>query len=164
MNVIVVGDVLAVAWCVWFCHFYGVVENRWFREAGEAVVLNHFKAYHVFWLVPLFSFHAFVLAHSLQSLLGLSMLQAGLLFAGWACYGDLGLDWVWWVIRWLDFRRDPQAAAAFYHEPNAWHRLDGSDWDAGGLGVFRVGGSCVFRWWPICGILSALLIACAFFL
>jgi hypothetical protein len=180
VDLLAVGDVLAVAWCVWFCHFYGYVENRWFREQGEAVVFEHFSLYHTFWLTPLFGFHAFVLAHSMQSVFGLNLLQTVLVFLVWMIYEPVGLDWVWWFIRYMDINHlgetwwiGPFPIWVFpvknlydYGVGLPWHNPDGSDWDACNIIrrffpkvplVWGVKGFRAFWWWWVLPAISLAL-------
>ena len=66
-------------------------------------------------------------------------------------YFLLGVDWVWWVKRWLDFKLEfkllgvtiflgEAEAIQYYNEPNAWHLR--TDWDnyLGGRGLLVVVG------------------------
>jgi hypothetical protein len=127
-----------------FPHFYGIAENRLFIEHGEYLPGRHFRIYHL-WLCLLFlgsSFFVYVLSRSL------------LLVACHFVYAPLGLDWVWWVIRYVDIE---------YRGVNtydggvgkSWHSQE--DWD-NYLGLPLVGG--MYWWWWVCGILSLILGTC----
>jgi len=116
---------------------YGVVENRLFKEHGEAVVLNHFKLYHI-WLFILFAINAVTKSFWLSMLL--------------LVYAPLALDVAWWLIRWIDFQRDPVKAAESYGESNAWHSR--GDWD--NYGELPLVFGCYWWWWLLGGILAML--------
>ncbi len=142
-----------------FPHFYGEAENRLFIEHGELLPGKHFKIYHL-WLALLFGFTSFLVFAISGSLL---------LAVCYVVYAPFGLDWVWWVHRWLDFnvrislsgftiflgRFEAQMS---YHEKNAWHQR--SDWDNYlGLPLVQVGPVWCYWWWPVVGGLSAILFA-----
>jgi hypothetical protein len=145
---------LALFLCLNFGHAYGLVENRLFREAGEYFPGHHFRLYHG-WLAMLDLANALVVL----ALSGSWMLTA---FA--AVYFPLGLDFAWWVKRWLEFRfylyilnvpifLGPVASPGYYGESNAWH--DRIDWD-NYLGPPLVFGC--YAWWWIFGVASACLL------
>ena len=174
MNYILIGNVFAVVWCIWFCHFYGATENRWFKEHGEPIVLNHFSLYHSLWLAPLFGFHSFIFAHSLHQIFNLSMTQTGLLFFAWMLYSPVALDWVWWLIRHLDITHlhggpVKVMGRTLWTWPDRnlydggkglpWHSIE--DWD-NFLGLSLVYGT--YWWWYVFTGSSLILGASACFL
>jgi hypothetical protein len=131
--------------CFAFPHAYGVVENRLFKEHGDYLPGKHFRIYHL-WLAGLFSADAFF-AYALSR----HLILATLLLV----YSPLGLDWVWWLIRYFDFKKDPVEATKSYGEPNAWHLR--SDWD--NYGKFPLVLRCFLWWWAfavLCVILGVL--------
>ncbi len=119
---------------------WGTFENRAWHEAGENWILNHFKTYHVV-MFAIFAGTAFTTSSNFWLNLGLFI---------WA---PLSLDVVWWIIRWLDFRRDPVWAEEHYGEPNAWHLQ--TDWD-NWLGLPLVFGT--YWWWYVFGALTTVCI------
>ena len=122
-----------VFWVVW-----GAGENRVWKEHGESWILGHFKTYHV---------AMGVFAVAIASLGAEGVLQFLFLLV-WA---PLALDVAWWVIRWVDFRRDSVKAAESYGEPNAWHLQN--DWDNWlGLPVYGV-----YWWWYVFAVLLVVL-------
>jgi hypothetical protein len=150
-------EIIATFLCLNFSHAYGLVENRLFREAGEYFPGHHFRIYHA-WLASLDVCNA-VVVYALSG----SVFAAAFV----AVYFPFGLDWVWWVKRWLDFKFEAKLfgvtiflgaseAGKYYNEPNAWHLK--SDWD-NYLGLPLVGG--VYWWWWVFGAISALLAALA---
>jgi hypothetical protein len=73
-----------------------------------------------------------------NALVVLALSESWLLAAFVAVYFPLGLDFVWWVKRWLDIHYylylgnspiflGPIASQGYYGEPNAWHSRN--DWD-----------------------------------
>lgn len=132
-----------------FPHLYGVVENRLFKECGTTIPGGHFKWYHVY-LFGIFvgnAYMAFALTHNW--LFGVAIFVLS----------PLALDWVWWIIRYYDFKKDPAGAPSKYNgETNQWHQQ--SDWDNyGGLPLYHN----VYVWWYVFAILSAVLfLACPF--
>lgn len=135
-------SIVALFICLNFCHAYGAVENRLFKECGEYFPGQHFRLYHL-WLATLdFCNAVIVYALSLNPFLTLFALV----------YFPFGLDLVWWLIRYIDFHRDRIAAEKFYGEPNAWCQQ--ADWDN------YLGFSLIFRvywWWLLFGIISVIL-------
>jgi hypothetical protein len=125
-----------------FPHFYGAAENRLFKEHGEYLPGQHFRVYHL-WLALLFAGSGFlVYVISVFALLN----------SRHVVYSPLGLDWVWWLIRFYDFKLDSVKARYSYQEENAWHiRID---WD-NYLGLPLVFGC--YWWWFVFGALSAVL-------
>jgi hypothetical protein len=152
--------IIALLLCLNFAHVYGLVENRLFKEAGEYFPGQHFRFYHA-WLGLLDVSNAVVV----YALSGSIFLGAFV-----AVYFPFGLDWMWWVKRWLDFKFQVSLdgiavflgaaeAEKYYNEPNAWHLR--TDWD-NYLGLPLVGGC--YWWWWIFGGLSVLLAVLAFIL
>ena len=121
-------------WVVW-----GAMENRVWKEQGEAWILGHFKTYHV----------AMGVLDVITSALGANSIIQFFFLLIWA---PLALDVTWWVIRYFDFKRDPVEAAKRYGEPNAWHLQ--TDWD-NWLGLPLVLG-CYWWWWLLGGVLVVL--------
>ncbi len=134
--------VLAGLFLVWnFPHFYGAAENRLFLEHGEYLPGRHFRVYHL-WLAWLFagsSFLIYVLSRSV------------LLTAAYLLYAPFGLDWVWWVLRYVDIRflkrNDYDDGVG-----KAWHSRE--DWDNYGRVPLVFG---TYWWWYVFGALSAAL-------
>ena len=125
--------IAALFWVLW-----GVCENRLWKEHGESWILGHFKTYHV--VLGAFDF--------VVASLGASNIWQFLFLLVWA---PLALDVAWWLIRWIDFKRDPVKAAESYGEPNAWHLQ--SDWDNWlGLPVYGV-----YWWWYVFAVLLVVL-------
>ncbi len=144
----------ALLLCLNFGHCYGLVENRLFREAGDYFPGHHFRLYHG-WLATLDLANALVV-------LALSGSWALAAFA--AVYFPLGVDWVWWLKRWLDFHVQlyvfnvlvflgSVAAQGYYGGANPWHTQE--EWD-NYLGPPLVLGC--FAWWWIFGGVSLCLL------
>lgn len=99
-----------------FAMIFGVMENRFFFEAGDAIILNHFRLYHVF-LGILYATVSFSLS-PLDWLIGflvILLLEDVVWWAievsvhgrkpskeDWDNYGHfnlvLGVFWWWWVL------------------------------------------------------------------
>ncbi len=94
---------LVVAVAMLFGAAWGAGENRLWKEAGEGVILNNFKLYHLCMGLLFGSFNALaVLAANL--LLGLPYSGCEP-FAEWLflmVWDTLLLDVVWWIIRYMD--------------------------------------------------------------
>ncbi len=128
-----------------FPHFYGVVENRLFVEHGDYLPGRHFRIYHL-WLTLLFfgsGFIVYVLSRSL------------LLSFSYVVYAPFGLDWLWWVIRYIDIK---------YRNHNDYDGGTGSawvqrgDWDNYlGLPLVQIGRFRCYWWWIVCAFASAVL-------
>lgn len=124
----------AIAFAFWLV--WGAFENRAWKEHGDPWILGHFKTYHLVMFV-------FDVA---MAYLGASSAREFLFLLLWA---PLGLDACWWLIRYYDFKRDPEKAKESYGEPNAWHlRTDWDNW----LGLPLVAG-VYWWWWLIAGML-----------
>jgi hypothetical protein len=151
-------------------HWFGICENRLFKESGELLPGNHFRIYHAMmagmaltlgWLVWVITHNPFYMAAT-------------------AVYFPLGLDVAWWVRRFVDFTLPywvlvvPQwnwrltlnlgreRAVDFYREPNAWHLR--TDWDNYcGFKLFRVGAFQCYAWWVIFGAVTAALLVAGYF-
>ena len=143
-------EILALFVCLNFAHVYGLTENRLFKEAGEYFPEHHFRLYHG-WLALLDLSNGVVV----YALSGSIFLLAFVLI-----YFPFGLDWVWWLKRWLDFKFEVSflgvsiflravEAKRFYNKPNEWHLR--TDWD-NYLGLPLVGG--VYWWWWVFGAIS----------
>lgn len=122
-------------WVVW-----GAMENRVWKEQGEAWILGHFKTYHLM-------IGALDVATAAIGAENNTFQFLFLLF-----WSPLALDVTWWVIRYFDFKRDPNAAQKFYGESNPWHQQ--SDWD-NWLGLPLVFG-CYWWWWLFGGVTFVL--------
>jgi hypothetical protein len=120
-------------WVIW-----GVLENRVWKEAGESWILGHFKTYHIA-IGVLDTIISGVCATNVFQFLFLLM---------WA---PLALDVTWWIIRHIDFKRDPVTAEKLYQETNPWHLQ--TDWD-NLLGLPLVAGC--YWWWWVLGALGAI--------
>ncbi|MFB3887962.1 MAG: hypothetical protein ACE14S_00600 [Candidatus Bathyarchaeia archaeon] len=137
-------DAMAIAGLVlvWnFPHVYGAAENRLFIEHGEYLPGRHFRVYHL-WLAGLFAGSGFLV---------LVLSRSAWLTAAYLVYAPLGLDWVWWLIRYVDIRflgrNDYDGGVG-----KAWHSRD--DWDNyGGLPLLFG----TYWWWYASGALSTVL-------
>lgn len=149
------ANIVALIICLNFSHAYGLTENRLFKEAGEYFPGHHFRLYHG-WLALLDLSNAVIVYALSDSIFLLAFVLV---------YFPFGLDWVWWVKRWLDFKFEVSffgvsvflgavEAEKFYNEPNAWLRR--TDWD-NYLDLPLVVG--VYWWWWVFGIISVLLAA-----
>jgi hypothetical protein len=99
-----------------FAILWGAAENRLFREQDIGWELfDHFKPYHLF-LVSLTLLVAFLGCEG-------SVLK----FVFLALWTVLGLDVTWWLIRYRDFKVNPNASKQYFGETNAWHQRE--DWD-----------------------------------
>jgi hypothetical protein len=124
-----------------FPHFYGIAENRLFIEHGEYLPGHHFRIYHL-WLAILFGgsgFLIYVLSRSLATMVL------------YVVYSPFGLDWVWWLIRYVDIKyRGVNDYDGGVGKP--WHSRE--DWD-NYLGLPLVLGC--YWWWWVCGVLCVIL-------
>ncbi len=135
-------------WVLW-----GAAENRLWREAGDAVILGHFKTYHFFMAI----------LTVLVAALGASSWLSFVFLIVWA---PLMLDVTWWSIRYLDVTHlgqtwrlsdltiwvFPAVNPYDYGAGKAWHSRD--DWD-NWLGIPLIGG-CYWWWWMLGGLLAVL--------
>jgi hypothetical protein len=131
---------------------WGVAENRLFSDKPmifDQVILNHFKAYHVFMGVL---FGTINLLATVAICPNFTWYGLGLWI--WLMIWDtLILDVTWWIIRFFDFKFRPAYALQLYFpETNAWHEQ--ADWD-NWLNPPLVFG-CYWWWWVFGGILSIL--------
>ncbi len=124
-----------------FPHVYGFAENRLFLEHGDYLPGHHFRIYHL-WLAGLFAATGFLI---------FAFSRSYLLTASYLVYAPFGVDWVWWVIRYIDIKyrghNDYDGGTGL-----PWHSR--SDWD-NYLGLPLVFGS--YWWWYVFGSLSAVL-------
>jgi hypothetical protein len=128
-----------------FPHLYGAAENRLFIEHGDYLPGRHFRVYHL-WLGLLFAgsgFFVYALSRSL------------LLSAAYVVYAPFGLDWVWWVIRYIDItflnHNDYDGGTG-----KAWVQRE--DWDNYlGLPLVQIGFFRCYWWWIVGAVASAVL-------
>ncbi len=83
--------------------FWGASENRLWKEAGEGIILNHFKLYHFCMAVLFGSFNAIaILSANLLLDLPIISLKPFLEWTWLMVWDTLVLDVVWWTIRYQD--------------------------------------------------------------
>lgn len=84
--------------------FWGAGENRCWKEAGESVILNNFKLYHLSMATLFGSFNAFcvIIIYTIPVETPIFNLQAFFSWLWLMLWDTWILDVVWWIIRYQD--------------------------------------------------------------
>jgi hypothetical protein len=165
-------SLLVFAVALFFGAAWGAAENRCWKEAGESVILNNFKLYHLLMALLFCTFNAFAvcLIFGVPRVAAFFSLREGLFWVWLMLWDTLILDVVWWVIRYRDITHLGQVMFSVkflkcswivmyptineydYGRGNAWHLRD--DWDNWLHPPLVVG--CFWWWWMFAAALAVL--------